>query len=117
MSEDFKERMWVWVKMKFYSIVQRISGHKLIIDSGVRLTPGNEGRSCQGNGMHYDVWGNIIECCCDEYPYMMCCLSDEEARFHKNIFFEFYRKTCRHCDNKICEFSPAYLWRYPYKKL
>lgn len=45
MSENFKERMWVWVKMKFY------------------------------------------------------------------------RETCRHCDNKICEFSPAYLWRYPYKKL
>ena len=47
----------------------------MIIDiSGTELIPGNSGFDCPGNGEHIDVNGRIIECCCDECDYMLCCL-------------------------------------------
>ena len=50
----------------------------MIIDiTGIELTPGNYGKDCLGNGEHFDKSGNIIECCCDECDYMMCCFSDD----------------------------------------
>ncbi len=52
---------------------------KEIIDvTGIKLTPGNEGKDCLGNGAHYDKKGRLIECCCDECDYMIMCLSDKE---------------------------------------
>ena len=46
----------------------------MIIDvTGVELTPGNFGKDCLGNGKHIDANGDIIECCCDECDYLMCC--------------------------------------------
>ena len=42
----------------------------------IELTPGNMGSDCQGNGKHVDKDGNVIEWCCDECDYMMCCFSD-----------------------------------------
>lgn len=51
----------------------------MIIDiTGIELTPGNFGKNCLGNGEHYDEHGNILECCCDECSYMMCCLKDHD---------------------------------------
>lgn len=46
--------------------------------TGIKLTPGNEGKDCHGNGMHYDKNGNLIECLCDECDYMMKCLTKEQ---------------------------------------
>ena len=47
----------------------------MIIDvTGVELIPGNRGIDCPGNGKHTDENGEIIECCCDECDYMLCCL-------------------------------------------
>ena len=46
----------------------------MIIDvTGIELTPGNNGEDCKGNGKHLDENGNLIECCCDECNYMLCC--------------------------------------------
>ena len=41
--------------------------------TGVILTPENSGRDCFGNGEHTDGNGNLIECCCDECNYFLCC--------------------------------------------
>ena len=50
-----------------------------IIDvTGIKLTPGNEGKNCLGNGKHYDENDNLIECCCDECDYIIKCLTEEE---------------------------------------
>jgi len=52
-----------------------------IIDvTGIKLTPGNEGKDCLGNGAHFDENGNRIECCCDECDYLKLCLSEEEKK-------------------------------------
>ena len=48
--------------------------------TGIKLTPGNEGKDCLGNGFHYDENGNKIECCCNECDYMMKCLTEEEKK-------------------------------------
>ncbi len=49
----------------------------MLIDcTGIALTPGNEGRDCLGNGEHYDKEGHLLECCCDECDYAICCLED-----------------------------------------
>lgn len=36
-----------------------------------KLTPGDFGKGCSGNGEHKD-----IECCCDECDYLMCCIDE-----------------------------------------
>lgn len=41
--------------------------------TGIELTPGNNGEDCKGNGKHFDENGNLIECCCDECNYLLCC--------------------------------------------
>ncbi|MBE7054429.1 MAG: hypothetical protein E7391_09220 [Ruminococcaceae bacterium] len=48
--------------------------------TGIKLTPGNNGKECLGNGEHYDENGALIECCCDECGYLMRCLTDEEKK-------------------------------------
>ena len=58
-------------------MVQLIRGDNMIIDiTGIELTPGNNGKNCKGNGEHFDEQGNLIECCCDECDYLLCCTSD-----------------------------------------
>lgn len=58
-------------------MVQLIRGDNMIIDiTGIELTPGNNGKDCKGNGEHFDEQGNLIECCCDECDYLLCCTSD-----------------------------------------
>ena len=60
----------------------------MIVDvSGVILTPGNEGKNCLGNGEHFDIKGNLIECCCDECDYLICCTKD---------------MNCEECDDMRC---------------
>ena len=48
--------------------------------TGIKLTPGNEGKDCLGNGKHYDKKGKLIECCCDECDYLIACLSEKERK-------------------------------------
>lgn len=63
----------------------------MIIDiTNIELTPGNCGRDCLGNGEHIDNNGNLIECCCDECSYMLCCLDDYDM------------KLCKTCDDFKC---------------
>jgi len=66
----------------------------MIIDiTGIELIPGNRGRYCYGNGQHYDGDGNVLECCCDECDYMMCCLDDHDMN------------ECKSCVDKNCPHS------------
>ena len=52
----------------------------MIIDvTGIELTPGNDGKDCLGNGSHYEENGELIECCCDECEFLLCCVSE----YHK----------------------------------
>ena len=51
----------------------------MIIDiTGIELTPGNRGENCKGNGLYLDRNGKIIECCCEECNYMLCCLEKHD---------------------------------------
>ena len=63
----------------------------MILDvTGIELTPGNNGNDCVGNGKHLDKNGNIIECCCNECNYMICC----------TIMANY--DDCKHCSDKQC---------------
>lgn len=63
----------------------------MIIDiTGIVLTPGNMGKDCLGNGEHFDEDNNLIECCCDECNYMLCCL--QPITYDK----------CKKCDEVDC---------------
>ncbi len=46
--------------------------------TGVVLTPSYHGKDCKGNGLHKDEHGNVIECCCDECDFLICCNCDED---------------------------------------
>lgn len=41
-----------------------------------KLKPGNLGRDCLYNGEHLNKRGKLIECCCDECDYMLCCIKE-----------------------------------------
>lgn len=63
----------------------------MIIDiTGIELTPGNGGMDCLGNGKHTDCEGNLIECCCDECDYMVCCVDTP------------LQEMCEHCCDPDC---------------
>ncbi len=48
----------------------------MLIDiTGTKLTPGNQGKNCLGNGLH-----SPYPCCCDECDYMLCCLNTYDMR-------------------------------------
>ncbi len=86
---NFHSVKWWTVKKCFFTLFNKRK--KVIIDvTGIRLTPGNNGRDCAGNGEHRDIFGNIIECCCDECDYLLCCMED-------NLLY-----SCISCDNKEC---------------
>ena len=63
----------------------------MIIDvTGIVLIPGNNGIDCPGNGEHYDNNGELIDICCDECDYYMCCMDD------------FDKAKCKTCLNDEC---------------
>ena len=77
-----------------YKLLRSITKKKFIIDStGVIITPGNQGRDCKGNGMSFDKEGKIIECCCDECDYALCC---EETN---------WKEACKSCYDEYCPHS------------
>lgn len=46
----------------------------MIMDvTGIELIPGCQGKHCPGNGIHRDSQGQLLECCCEECDYYMCC--------------------------------------------
>ncbi len=46
----------------------------MIIDvTEIELTPGNNALDCLGNGSHFDKYGRLIDICCDECDYFLCC--------------------------------------------
>ncbi|MBQ4612711.1 MAG: hypothetical protein IJB26_04105 [Clostridia bacterium] len=64
----------------------------MIIDvTGTVLTPGNEGKDCLGNGLHFDKNGARIECCCDECDYAVCCYDPS-----------LWDVPCEECDDIYC---------------
>ena len=61
----------------------------MVIDhTGIRLTPGNSGKDCVGNGSHKEV-----ECCCEECDYLLCC----------SEYFD--PLECLECDDAQCPHS------------
>lgn len=63
----------------------------MIIDvTGTILIPGNGGVDCPGNGEHYDENGELIEICCDECDYYMCCTSEYDETW------------CELCEKEEC---------------
>ncbi len=63
----------------------------MIIDvTGTILIPGNNSQDCPGNGEHFDENGELIEICCDECDYYICCITE-------NIF-----EKCEVCNHKEC---------------
>ncbi len=58
----------------------------MIIDyTGAILIPGNGGKECPGNGQY-----PVIECCCDECDYYLCCFDDAD------------QVNCLDCTDKNC---------------
>ncbi len=63
----------------------------MIIDiTGIELTPGNAGKDCLGNGEHTHNNGVIIECCCEECDYLICCTELK------------WKKRCANCEDSLC---------------
>ena len=58
--------------------------------TGIILFPGNQGINCKGNGLHRDSKGRLIECCCDECDYLICCTTKD------------YKSLCALCEDKLC---------------
>ncbi len=57
----------------------------MIVDiAGVVLFPENQGKDCPGNSLHHDAFGNVIDRCCDECDYMMCCFGVQERLCPRN---------------------------------
>ena len=72
---------FVTVYRNIKSCIERLTSKKGITDvSGVALTPGNCGRDCLGNGEHYDRKKRLIECCCNECDFSLCCLESHDNK-------------------------------------
>lgn len=63
----------------------------MIVDvTGIELVPGNLGQDCPGNGPHRDNTGNLLECCCDECDYLLCCMEEHDPA------------ACTDCEDRDC---------------
>ncbi len=59
----------------------------MIIDATkTELFPGNHGNNCKGNGTQTDRFGQLIECCCDECDYFLCCFESQSEKECKNCW-------------------------------
>lgn len=62
----------------------------MIIDAtGIELIPGNQGKDCPGNGTYKNEQGCLIECCCEECNYYLCCIAPTS-------------KQCAYCIDPLC---------------
>ena len=68
--------------------------------TGIKLTPGNMGRDCLGDGRHFDKNGRLIERCCDECNFYMCCIEEHDQNDCKTCEY-FY---CPRVKNKVGSF-------------
>lgn len=49
----------------------------MILDvTGVYLVPSHDGKECPENGTYKDSEGCVIECCCEECSFFLCCFDD-----------------------------------------
>ena len=53
-------------------------------ENSIILTPGNGGKDCLGNGLHYDEDGKLIECQCDECDHLITCLTPVIKKRHSD---------------------------------
>lgn len=66
----------------------------MIIDyTGIPLIPGKLGADCPGNGTHINEDGTLLECCCDECDYMLCCMESHQSEMCLNC----RDQNCPHC--------------------
>lgn len=63
---------------------------------GFKITPGNGGKECKGNGTYKDDDGNEIECLCDECDFFMCCIDEDFEKYCENCD----ESECVHCKNE-----------------
>ena len=61
--------------------------------TGTTLVPGNGGKNCPGNGETKDANGDLLECCCEECDYYLCCMDE-------NI-----EQRCLNCSDYECEYN------------
>ena len=60
--------------MKTYYNLRRSN---MILDvTGVYLVPSHDGKECPENGTYKDSEGCVIECCCEECSFFLCCFDD-----------------------------------------
>ena len=57
---------------------EQINDFEYIDITGIELVPGDNGENCPGNGKHFDEFGNLIECCCEECDYFLLCNDESE---------------------------------------
>ncbi len=70
-----QNKLIINIKRCLCTILRVFTKKEIYVDiTGVILTPGNCGKDCRGNGKHTTIFGEEIECCCDECAYMMDCL-------------------------------------------
>ena len=68
------------LKYDFLCLVKKVFKKRIIVViSGIVLIPGHGGKECMGNGKHKTKNGNVIECCCEECDYLMCCSEDFDS--------------------------------------
>ncbi len=58
--------------------------------TGIKLTPGNNGDDCLGDGRHYDKKGRKVECCCAGCAHLICCTEAD------------YEALCKDCTEFLC---------------
>ena len=73
---------------------------KIIDITGTVLTPGKGGRKCHGNGKHFNKNGILIECCCNECDYLLCCSEKHST------------DKCRKCTDNKCPHAKKHNWFY-----
>ena len=70
----FKPKRYIIIEQNSKCYLERVG----ILDKEIVFRPGNQGKDCPGNGKHIDANGNLIECCCDECDFLMCCFMGQK---------------------------------------
>jgi len=84
---SFYIEKYIVVYYNIFIIIKKEAGYMIIDVTGIELTPENGGRDCKGNGFHYDENGELLECCCNECDYAVCCLEDAELSLYSAEFY------------------------------
>ncbi len=67
-------RMMIECKELYCKFARLVTKEEYVVDiTGTILHPSENGEKCKGNGLHKDLFGRTIECCCDECSYFLAC--------------------------------------------